>query len=403
FMGLPFIESGNLKPLHDTMGWSSGLSTCFPVYCHIQKINGEIQIHVRVDGKEIVITESSVKRDLRLADEEDEAVHKELGDRLVRAATTTSSLEAERESGNITKTQSKATPNESSSQGTNSCGGPRFQETMGHTNAQTRVLDLEKTKTTQQSLGEDASKQGRRIDVINVDKDITLVNDADNEMIDMDDLGGEEMFIAWQNENVVKKIVDAARVSTAATTFIITTKEITLAQALKALKTSKPKVKGIVFQEPEPKKHKKKDQIRLDEEAALKLQAEFDEEERIARERPEKEQESNIALIETWDDIQAKINVDHQLAKDCKYKNKKSCLMQKRLYYVNKFEDFRLELVKRKEKRAGEELEQKITMKQNMEYDKEKAELKQLMKTIPDKEEVAIDAISLVVKSPRIV
>ncbi|GJS25605.1 hypothetical protein Tco_0454237 [Tanacetum coccineum] len=79
----------------------------------------------------------------------DEAVHKELGDRLVRAATTASSLEAEQDSSNINKTQSKATPNESSSQGTNSGGGPRCQEIIGDTIAQTRVLDLEKTKTTQ--------------------------------------------------------------------------------------------------------------------------------------------------------------------------------------------------------------------------------------------------------------
>nr|GFB82369.1 hypothetical protein [Tanacetum cinerariifolium] len=39
----------------------------------------------------------------------DEAVHKELEDSLVRVATTTSSLEAERDSGNINNTQSKAT------------------------------------------------------------------------------------------------------------------------------------------------------------------------------------------------------------------------------------------------------------------------------------------------------
>ncbi|GJU93944.1 putative ribonuclease H-like domain-containing protein [Tanacetum coccineum] len=56
---------------------------------------------------------------------EDEAVHKELGDSLVRAATTASSLKVEQDSGNINKTQSKETANESSSQGTNSCGGPR--------------------------------------------------------------------------------------------------------------------------------------------------------------------------------------------------------------------------------------------------------------------------------------
>ncbi|GJS22000.1 hypothetical protein Tco_0450632 [Tanacetum coccineum] len=147
----------------------------------------------------------------------DEAVHKELGDNLVRAATTASRLEAEQDSGNITKTRSKATPNESSSLETTSGGGPT-------------VLDLEKTKTTQaneiaslkrrvkklekkrssrthklkrlykvglnarvessrdeESLGEDASKQGR-INAINAGEDITLVNiqdDTDKEMYDV--------------------------------------------------------------------------------------------------------------------------------------------------------------------------------------------------------------------------
>ncbi|GKC68923.1 hypothetical protein Tco_1114806 [Tanacetum coccineum] len=44
----------------------------------------------------------------------DEAVHKELGDRMERAATTASSLEAEQDSGNINRTQSMATLNGSS-------------------------------------------------------------------------------------------------------------------------------------------------------------------------------------------------------------------------------------------------------------------------------------------------
>ncbi|GJY93392.1 retrovirus-related pol polyprotein from transposon TNT 1-94 [Tanacetum coccineum] len=316
---------------------------------------------------------------------EDEAVHKELGDSLVRAATTASSLEAEQDSGNITKTRSKATPNESSSLGTTSGGGPRCQETMRDTiaqtrfesvskhsndsllargntlqsdedrlklnelmelctNLQTRVLDLEKTKTTQQNeiaslkrrvkklekkrssrthklkrlykvgltarvessgdeenLGEDATKQGR-INAIDADEEITLVNvqdDADNEMFDVNVLGNEEVFVAGQNENVVEEIVDAAQVSTATTTVTITTEEITLAQALKALKTSKPKDKGkgIMIEEP-VKPMKKKVQIMLDEEVATKLQAEFDEEERLAREKAKKEKEANIALIE---------------------------------------------------------------------------------------------------------
>ncbi|GKF65310.1 hypothetical protein Tco_0191827 [Tanacetum coccineum] len=59
---------------------------------------------------------------------------------------------------------------------------------------------------------------------------------------------------------------------------------------------------------------KRKHQINLDEEIASKLQAEFDEEERLAREKAEKEKEADIALIGEWDDIQAKIDVDHQLA-----------------------------------------------------------------------------------------
>ncbi|GJY80960.1 hypothetical protein Tco_0493711 [Tanacetum coccineum] len=277
----------------------------------------------------------------------DEVVHKELGNSLVRVVTTASSLEAEQDSGNITKTRSKATPNESSSLGTTSGGGPRLklEELMELcTNLQNRVLDLEKTKTTQaneiaslkrkvkklkkknrsrtykikrlykvgltarvessgdkESLGEDASKQGM-INVIDADDDITLVSvqdNADKEMFDVDALNGEEVFVVGQNENVVKEVVDVAQVSTAATTVTIT-----LAQALEALKTSKPKDKGkgIMIEEP-VKPMKKKDLIRLDIKVALKLQAEFDEEERLAREKAKKEQEANIALIETWDDI----------------------------------------------------------------------------------------------------
>ncbi|GKC85723.1 hypothetical protein Tco_1141440, partial [Tanacetum coccineum] len=297
----------------------------------------------------------------------DEVVHKELGDNLVRATTIASSLEAEQDSGNITKTQSKATPNESSSQGTNSGGGPRCQETIGDTTAHTslnlnelmalrttlqnRVLDLEKTNTTQQneiaslkrrvkklkkknrsrshrlkrlykvgltarvessdneeSLGEDASKQGR-IDAIDADEEITLVSVHDEVNV------VEEVVEAI---NTAKLIVDAAQDSTASaattvsaatittTATITTVDDITLAQALEEMKSIKPKQKGVVIQE--------LDQIRLDEETALRLQAAFNEEERLAREKAEKVEEANIVLIETWDDIQAKIDADHQLA-----------------------------------------------------------------------------------------
>ncbi|GKG33759.1 hypothetical protein Tco_0433918 [Tanacetum coccineum] len=44
----------------------------------------------------------------------DEAVHKELGDRMERVATTSSSLEAEQDNGNINRTKSLTTLNEPS-------------------------------------------------------------------------------------------------------------------------------------------------------------------------------------------------------------------------------------------------------------------------------------------------
>ncbi|GJT68551.1 hypothetical protein Tco_1020031 [Tanacetum coccineum] len=354
------------------------------------------------------------------------------------------------------------------------------------TTLQNRVLDLEKTKTTQhneiaslkrrvkklekkdrsrthrlkrlykvgltarvessdneESLGEDASKQGR-IDAIDADEEITLVS-----VHDVNVSAGEEVFAT-------------------------TVDDITLAQALEEMKSTKPKKKGIekgkgILIEP-VKPMNKKNQIRFDEETTLNLQAEFDEEERLVREKAEKEEKANISLIETWDDIQAKIDVDHQLAermqaqeqeelsieekatlfqqllekrrkhfaakraeekrnkpptkaqqrkimctylknmegyklKDLKLKEFDSIqeMFDKAFKRVNTFEDFRTELVEGKEKRAGTELIQEITKKQKVEDDKETVELKQLMKIIPDEEEVAIDAIPLAVKSPSIV
>ncbi|GJW30169.1 hypothetical protein Tco_0047044 [Tanacetum coccineum] len=66
----------------------------------------------------------------------------------------------------------------------------------------------------------------------------------------------------------------------------------------------------------EPEKPlKKKDQIAINEEVAInleaQLQAELKEEERLSR---QKEEEANIALIESWDNTQAMMDADFQLA-----------------------------------------------------------------------------------------
>ncbi|GKA76394.1 hypothetical protein Tco_0782855 [Tanacetum coccineum] len=69
----------------------------------------------------------------------DETVIKEWEDRMERAATTASSLEVEHDSGNINRTQSMTTLNESFPQGTDSGSGPRCQDTiLGGSEAQTR-------------------------------------------------------------------------------------------------------------------------------------------------------------------------------------------------------------------------------------------------------------------------
>nr|GEV70333.1 retrovirus-related Pol polyprotein from transposon TNT 1-94 [Tanacetum cinerariifolium] len=479
----------------------------------------------------------------------DEAFYKELDDRLVRAATTAFSLEAKKDSCNIDKTQSKATPNEASFQETTFGSGPMCQEAMRDTisqtrlklnelrelctNLQSRVLYLEKTKTTQaleitnlkrrvkklekkkrlrthnlkrlykvgliakedsseddQSLGEVASRQGRKIHDIDADEDITLVNDQDDaKMFNISDLQGEEVFVEKEladkevNDaaqkvveevveyiNIVKLIVIVAQVSdvgeinaartttnlSVATT--ITTDEITLAQALVKIKTSKPKAKGIILQEPsestttttkinsskksqdkgkaimieEPVNPKKKDQIRLDEESALKLkaelQAEFEEEQRLARESAQKEQEANIDLIKEWDDIQAKIDVDYQLSQRLQAEEQqelthaeKSTLFMQFLKKRRKF--FAVKVAEEKRNKPPIQAQQRKIMctylknmegkklkdlknnskKQKIDDNKEIAELKELMKIIPDEEEVEIDAIPLAVKFPKIV
>ncbi|GKE40143.1 hypothetical protein Tco_1463548, partial [Tanacetum coccineum] len=110
----------------------------------------------------------------------------------------------------------------------------------------------------EESLGKDASKQGR-INTINADDDITLVSvqdDADKEMFDVDALNGEEVFIARQNENVVEE----------------------------------DKGKGIMIEEL-VKTIKKKDPISFDKEVALKLQAKIDADHQLAERLQAQEQE----------------------------------------------------------------------------------------------------------------
>ncbi|GJX72848.1 ribonuclease H-like domain-containing protein [Tanacetum coccineum] len=108
-------------------------------------VNSVKQIHVIVDGKAVVVSESSVRNDL-LFDDEDGITcltNDEIFENLALMGT---------DSDNIIRTQTTTMPNVDIPQGMDTGGSPRRQETMGGAPAQTRserVLDLEKENDAQ--------------------------------------------------------------------------------------------------------------------------------------------------------------------------------------------------------------------------------------------------------------
>ncbi|GKF69617.1 hypothetical protein Tco_0202674, partial [Tanacetum coccineum] len=91
---------------------------------------------------------------------------------------------------------------------------------------------------------------GKKIDDIDKDTDITLVDETkgrheDEDMFGVHDLDGDEVVV--ESEVADKVVEDAVVVTDAAT---ITNVELTLAQTLAELKSARPKTKGILLQEP---------------------------------------------------------------------------------------------------------------------------------------------------------
>ncbi|GKA32923.1 ribonuclease H-like domain-containing protein [Tanacetum coccineum] len=145
---------------------------------------------------------------------------------------------------------------------------------------------------------EDASKQGRSIEDIDKDADVSLVDDTqgrsdDAEMFDTNELHGDEV--------VMDMPVAKPKVFTIAAT---TT-------------TTRPKARGVVVQEPSEFRTPQESQPLMikDKGKAImiepELEAELIEEESLAR---KKEEEANIALIESWDNTQAMMEADFELA-----------------------------------------------------------------------------------------
>ncbi|GJV45485.1 hypothetical protein Tco_1430021 [Tanacetum coccineum] len=211
----------------------------------------------------------------------------------------------------------------------------------------------------------------------------------------------------------------------------------------------KDKGKGIM-EEPE-KPTKRKDQIRHDEEVAQRLQAqmqaELEEEDRLVRQR---EEEANIV---SWDNVQAMIDADYQMAQQMQAeeqeklsieeksklfvqllearkkhfaamrakekRNKPPTKAQKRntmSTYLKNMAGYKHNRINQLKKQNAWMIRQKVVRKssrrktdaemqkkQKVHDDTEEEKLKDCMEIVSDEEEVAIDAIPLANKPPSIV
>nr|GEX08735.1 copia protein [Tanacetum cinerariifolium] len=326
----------------------------------VKKVNDQEQIQALVDKQKVIITEKSIRRDLKFDDAEE--VGKGLGlytnshhtpiDTQPSSSKPQKKIKPERKHRQAAEVHSRSSeiPVEESVPTSSNDPLPNAKEIA---KLKKRVKKLEKKRksrpaglrrlkkvgTSKQvesseekdSLGtqEDASKQGRNIKDIDQDAEISLVDEAqgrmhDAEMFGVDDLEGNEVFVDVRKRKLLKK--NAA--PTTATTIDVDDK-LTLVKTLIAIKASNPKVistaittpraKGVVFHEQvqkhkptvssskkkgkakmiEPEKPlKKKDQIALYEEVARKLEAEMRAEMEEEERIAREKDEANIVVIE---------------------------------------------------------------------------------------------------------
>ncbi|GKB53408.1 hypothetical protein Tco_0904161 [Tanacetum coccineum] len=143
-----------------------------------------------------------------------------------------------------------------------------------------------------------------------------LMNDED---IHLENVLDDDINTAGEVVNIANVEVSTAS-PTAAT---ITNVELTLAQQCRRVMSCKDIDKSGCYCK---SKMKKKDQVLFDEQEAIRLQAQFDEEERIAREK----EEVNAALIAQWNDIQDKVETDYELAQRLQAEEQEELTIEKK-------------------------------------------------------------------------
>nr|GEZ68592.1 hypothetical protein [Tanacetum cinerariifolium] len=248
-----------------------------------------------------------------------ETVHEEKEDRVEMDATTAASLDAEQDGGTINRTQSTAIPNEPIPQGT----GSEIQGRYGHdieinivgtliTTASINITTVEPVTTVSTpittagvfvSTAEPSTPPTTPATVIK-DKDLTI---AQTLMKMRSEKSKEKSKERGSKENYSKTATRPTR-----RVIMREASKTTTRPTIPPQQKLDPKNKGKGKMVKPEKPLKKKDQIEFDKEVAQRLQAqlqaELEEEERIAR---QKEEDANIA---EWDDVQAMMDADHELA-----------------------------------------------------------------------------------------
>nr|GEX34554.1 hypothetical protein [Tanacetum cinerariifolium] len=120
--------------------------------------------------------------------------------------------------------------------------------------------------------------------------------------------------------------------------------------------------------------------------------AELEEEERLVR---QKEEEANISLIESWDNTQAIMDADYEIATRLQEEERGELTIE---------EKSSKKAAEGSSKRATNKIEQEDAKRQRIEEENESVELKRCLEIIPDNDDdVKIEATPLSSKSPTIV
>ncbi|GJX06205.1 hypothetical protein Tco_0194137 [Tanacetum coccineum] len=228
--------------------------------------------------------------------------------------------------------------------------------------------------STDKSLGEDASKQGRNDDKI---EELNLTDGADTEVIVEDKGSGEKGGSTADQVSTARPEVSAASVpvnvsaatpSTPPTTTTIFGDEDLICSGhfgLQLLLTIDPKRQKLAQ--------------RLHEEELAEL-------DRAQKERQKQEEATSAALVEEFNEIQARIDADHELAVRLTHEEQEKYTIEERARLLAEF-------FKRRKKQLAAE------RKLEEDNDAKKEELRDSMDVVP-RDGVAIDVESLATKYP---